>query len=481
MINRVLIRIKVVQLLYSYLLSQNEFRIESQVEHPSRDKKYGYSLYLDLLMLVLELSGIDVSNGRRESPLRGLARIKHINQGQLAKSLNAHFEIRDIIVKERANPELFDAIIPSIYEAIPELPAYKSFAKIKAPTLHDEVVLWLSIVENLFAKNPAFMNAARENEDFTMAGFERGIASLKSTLGNYGDNRSLLIHARNSLDHSMEKAYELYHDLLLLASEITDEQAERLDNAKHKFYPTDEDLHPDMRFVENKYVQELSANEEFRSFIEDKKVTWVAQDSLITDLLTAILESDIYREYMANPGEKTLEEDAALWRALYKDVILPSDALADALESRSIYWNDDLQEMGTFVLKTIRRIGMLSQGENSKSHPIMPMYKDDEDSRFGADLFNNAVKHCNEYKELIEKFVNTSRWDADRLAFMDIVIMITAITEIINYPSIPLAVSFNEYIEIANYYSTPRSGAFINGILYSVTKHLKEEGTLLKA
>ena len=73
------------------------------------------------------------------------------------------------------------------------------------------------------------------------------------------------------------------------------------------------------------------------------------------------------------------------------------------------------------------------------------------------------------------------RWDADRLAFMDIVIMITAITEIINYPSIPLAVSFNEYIEIANYYSTPRSGAFINGILYSVTKHLKEEGTLLKA
>ncbi|WP_289760236.1 hypothetical protein [uncultured Duncaniella sp.] len=121
MINRVLIRIKVVQLLYSYLLSQNEFRIESQVEHPSRDKKYGYSLYLDLLMLVLELSGIDVSNGRRESPLRGLARIKHINQGQLAKSLNANFEIRDIIVKERANPELFDAIIPSIYEAIPEL------------------------------------------------------------------------------------------------------------------------------------------------------------------------------------------------------------------------------------------------------------------------------------------------------------------------------------------------------------------------
>ena len=105
MINRVLIRIKVVQLLYSYLLSQNEFRIEAQVENPSRDKKYGYALYLDLLMLVLELSGIDVSNGRRESPLRGLSLNKHIHQSLLAKSLNSNFEIRDIIIKERAKPE----------------------------------------------------------------------------------------------------------------------------------------------------------------------------------------------------------------------------------------------------------------------------------------------------------------------------------------------------------------------------------------
>ena len=479
MINRVLIRIKVVQLLYSYLLSQNEFRIETQVENPSRDKKYGYALYLDLLMLVLELSGIDVSNGRRESPLRGLALNKHINQSLLAKSLNSNFEIRDIIIKERAKPEAFDSVIPALYTAIAELPAYKSFAKIKTPTLHDEVTMWLSIVENIFATNPEFMAAARTNPDFTVAGFERAIQSLKSTLGNYGDNRSLVIHARNSLDHSMEKAYELYYSLLQLAVEITNEQDLRLDNAKHKFYPTDEDLHPDMRFVENKYVKALSDNEEFRNYIEDKKVSWVNQDSLIRSLLNDILESDIYKEYMASAGEKTLEQDADLWRSLYKNVILPSDALAEALESESIYWNDDLQEMGTFVLKTIRRIGT---GKSSPASPaILPMYKDDEDSHFGADLFASAIKHCNEYKELIEKFVNTARWDADRLAFMDTVIMIAAVTEIVDYPAIPLAVSLNEYIEIANHYSTPRSGAFINGILYSVVKYLKEEGRIFKS
>ena len=479
MINRVLIRIKVVQLLYSYLLSQNEFRIETQVENPSRDKKYGYALYLDLLMLVLEMSGIDVSNGRRESPLRGLPLNKHIHQSLLAKSLNSNFEIRDIIIKDRANPKAFDAVIPSLYQAIPELPAYKSFAKIKGATIHDEVTLWLSIVENLFANSPEFMAAARNNPDFTVAGFERAIESLKSTLGNYGDNRTLVISARNSLDHSMEKAYELYYSLLQLGVEITNEQDLRLDNAKHKFYPTDEDLHPDMRFVENKYIKALIDNEEFRTYIEDKNVSWLSQDSLIRSLLNDILESDTYKEYMAKPGEKTIEEDADLWRTLYKNVILPSDALAEALESKSIYWNDDLQEMGTFVLKTIRRIG--TGKTDSKTPAILPMYKDDEDSHFGTDLLMSAIKHSDEYKELIEKFVNTDRWDADRLAFMDIVIMIAAVTEIIDYPSIPLAVTLNEYIEIANHYSTPRSGSFINGILYSVVKYLKEEGRIVKS
>jgi len=479
MINRVLIRTKVVQLLYSYLLSQNEFRIEAQVENPSRDKKYGYALYLDLLMLVLELSGIDVSNGRRESPLRGLTLNKHIHQSQLAKSLNSNFEIREIIIKGHAKPEAFDAVIPSLYTSISELPAYKRFAKIKAPTMHDEVTMWLSIVENLFAQNPEFMSIARQNPDFTMAGFERGIASLKATLGDYGDNRSLVIHARNSLDHAMEKAYELYFSLLQLGVEMTNEQALRLDNARHKFYPTDADLHPDMRFVENKYIQALTSNAQFSSYVEDKKISWVAQDAMMRKLLNEVLESEAYIGYMATPGEKTLEEDANLWRTLYKNVILPSDTLAEALESKSIYWNDDLQEMGTFVLKTIRRIS-IAKDEEAAASAIMPMYKDEEDSHFGSDMLMSAIKHCDEYKELIEKFVNTARWDADRLAFMDIVIMVAAITEIIDYPAIPLAVTLNEYIEIANHYSTPRSGSFINGILYSVTKYLKEEGRIFK-
>ncbi|MCM1076567.1 MAG: hypothetical protein NC411_04320 [Bacteroides sp.] len=479
MINRVLIRIKVVQLLYSYLLTQSEFKIEPPVENPSRDKKYGHELYLDLLMMILEMSGFDISSGRRRSPLHGLAINKHIDHNLLARSLNGLDEIRAIILRDRSGVAQFDSVIPSIYEAISTLPAYKSYARIKKPELKDDVVLWSSIITNLIANNPAFVTAARKNPDYTVAGFTRGINSLMHTLNEYNDNRGLYNHARNALDYSLAKAHELYHSLLLLAVEITRMQDQRLDAAKHKFLPTDEDMHPNMRFVENKYVKALENNQDFQSYMDEHKLTWDNEVLLVRALLDKIIASDIYKEYMARTEESTLEEDADFWRQIYKTIILPGDELGEALESKSVYWNDDLHVIGTFVLKTMRHFGQSkNDGEDVR---LLPQYKDSEDSRFGSELFELAVKNYPRYREMIDSFVNRNRWDAERLAFMDVVIMVTAMAEIINFQSIPLAVSLNEYIEIANAYSSPRSGAFINGILYSVINHLKSEGQLAKA
>ena len=479
MINRVLIRINVVQLLYSYLLTQTEFKIEPPVENPSRDKKYGYELYLDLLMMVMEMSGFDVSSGRRQSLLHGVTLNKHIDHNALARSLNGLDEIRAIILRDRSGVARFAPVIPSIYEAISSLPAYKSYSRIKKPELKDDVALWSSIITNLVANNPEFMAVARKDPGFTVAGFTRGINSLMHTLNEYNDNRGLFNHARNALDYSLNKAHELYHSLLLLSVELTRMQDQRLDAAKHKYLPTDEDLNPNMRFVENKFVKALSENPDFIEYLDERKLNWDADVLMIRDMLDKIIESDLYRDYMSLPGETTLEQDADFWRQVYKTIILPGDELADALESKSVYWNDDLHVMGTFVLKTIRRFGQSKDG--GADVRLLPQYKDEEDSRFGADLFELAIKNYPAYRELIDSFVNKNRWDAERLAFMDIVIMVTALAEILNFPAIPLAVSLNEYIEIANAYSTPRSGAFINGILYSVINHLKEEGKLMKA
>lgn len=477
MINRVLIRIKVVQLLYSYLLSQEEFKIATLQDNPSRDRKYGYGLYLDLLLLVLELSGFDTTNGRAQSLLHGLTLNKHINKNQLAKALNDIDAIRELILLDKGNTGQFSDIAADIYKAIPELPAYKSYAKIKKPLMKDDVTLWLSIITNLFEKNEAMINSCRRNEQFTINGFSQGIEMLKATLSDYSDNSSLLHSSRAALDKALNKAYELYNGLLMLIPEITQAQAERLERAKEKYYPTDEDLHPDTRFIDNKFARAIAENESLCDYVEKTKMNWETDVNLIESLREAVVESDDYKAYMSIKGETTFEQDVDLWRNLFKNIILPSDELADTLESKSIYWNDDLHVMGTFVLKTIRRFAQSPDGGIGITP--LPQFKDREDSDFGPELFMNVVNHYEEYKTLVEQYVNTTRWDAERLAFMDIVIMVTAIAEIINYPAIPIAVSLNEYIEIANAYSTPRSGQFINGILYSVINHLREEGRLL--
>ena len=202
---------------------------------------------------------------------------------------------------------------------------------------------------------------------------------------------------------------------------------------------------------------------------------WADEPALIKKLLDNILASDTYREYMESP-ERSYEGDCNLWRNLLKNVIINSDDLAEELENRSIFWNDDLEIMATFVLKTI---GHFAKNPDEPVE-LLPEYKDEEDASFGAELFSLAVENRELYREYIDKFINGSQWDPERLAFTDIVILITAITELLNFPSIPVPVTLNEYIEIANYYSTARSGQFINGVLYSIVNYLKEEGKLLK-
>ena len=196
---------------------------------------------------------------------------------------------------------------------------------------------------------------------------------------------------------------------------------------------------------------------------------------MLKELLDKIKSSEAYKVYME--AESTdFATDCELWRTLLRTVVFPSDALAEAMESRSVYWNDDLAIMGTFVLKSIKHFAASGSNETK----LLPIYKDEEDARFGPELFMNAVKEQETYRGYIERFINDSSWDPERLAFMDIVILTTAITELLKFPAIPLAVTMNEYVEIANYYSTTRSGQFINGVLFSIANYLREEGKLVK-
>lgn len=283
-----------------------------------------------------------------------------------------------------------------------------------------------------------------------------------------------LTTAKKELTKSLDKSYELYNALLKLMIELTDVQDLRLDEAKHKFLPTEEDLNPNMRFAENEFVKRLRADQTLADFVDDKKINWRDDELFVRLLLDKILRSEEYQEYMEMP-KTSLVRDGEVWYQLMKKVVLPDENLLEHLQSMSVYYtDDDLQIMGQFVMKTIRRF------EDEEAQPILPQYKNDDDSKFGEQLFSKAVAEMEENNSYIDQFVKTEKWDVERIALMDRVVMCTALTEIRNYPSIPVNVSLNEYIELAKDYSTPRSGQFVNGILNAVVNKLRADKVIIK-
>ncbi|MBO5267789.1 MAG: transcription antitermination protein NusB [Muribaculaceae bacterium] len=470
MINRILIRIKVVQILYSYLLSRSEFKIDSAPEAPSRDRKFAYAVYLDMLSLIQELSGIRTNNPARSLPAIDVH--PKFRSNRVGRALADNPDLKSITFREIADLNSFGPILQSLADTLAKSSAFTDYARKRSHTLDDDVKLWTVLLETVILKNPDVQSLLRKNPDFSLTGLHHGVMQTVDTLKAYNDARAMYLKAKNELETSLAKAYELYFAIFQLIVELTHEEEERIETAKAKYLATAEELNPNLRFVENRFARYLADNEELRKVVDDKKITWTDSVSLLKNLLGLITQSDIYADYMARETT-TWQDDCDFWRSILKNVVMPSDALAEDLENKSIFWNDDIVTMGTFALKTIRRFA------TDDKVSFLPQYKDEEDAEFGARLFTLAVENRDTYREYIDKFINPD-WDPDRLAFMDIVIMLAAIAEILNFPGIPLPVSLNEYIEIANDYSTHRSGPFINGILYSVASMLSDEGLLRK-
>jgi len=279
--------------------------------------------------------------------------------------------------------------------------------------------------------------------------------------------------AEKELFFSLSKAYDLYNYLLLLMVEVT-RQAERKQNAaKAKLLPTAEELCPNTKFVDNRFIAQLEVNEQLLQFSENQKKTWENESEFVKSLCERIMESETYKEYMA-VETSSYDEDRELWRKLYKTIIFKNEDLDMVLEDQSLYWNDDKEIVDTFVLKTIKRF---DENKGSKQE-LLPEFKDDEDRDFARRLFRRAILNADYYRHLISE--NTKNWDLDRVAFMDVVIMQIALAEILSFPNIPVSVSLNEYVEIAKLYSTPKSGAFINGTLDGIVNVLKKENKLTK-
>ena len=226
---------------------------------------------------------------------------------------------------------------------------------------------------------------------------------------------------------SLQKSYDLYYYFLLLIIEVTNLQRRILDTRKCKYMPTDEELNPNTRFVDNRFVAQLAENDTLKKYVDEQGLSWSNDEEFIKNVLNTILSSEIYAEIVE-----------------------------------------------TFALKTIKKF----EEKKGSKQALLPMFKDLEDKAFAIKLFRQSLLKGKEYRERIDKHMKN--WETERIANMDLIIMQVALAEILSFPTIPINVTLNEYIDAAKYYSTPKSGTFINGILDSIVNELKKEKLLLK-
>jgi len=286
------------------------------------------------------------------------------------------------------------------------------------------------------------------------------------------DSKSFPV-AEKELFHSIEKTYDLYYHLLQLSIEITRFAADRIETKRNRLRPTEEDLNPNTRFIDNTFISQLTKNVQFNEYLTAHKLSWVNYPDIIKELFEEVICTEFYSDYM-NAEKVDYAADKDIWRKIFKKVILQNEELDDSIQDQSIYWTDDIEMVVSFVIKTIKRFDQ-SKGEDQE---LLPMFKDQEDIDFASKLIRNVLTKGPALREMID--LNTKNWEIDRIAFMDIVIMEVALAELIDFPTIPVNVTLNEYIEIAKTYSTEKSGTFINGVLDNIVGQLRKENKLIK-
>ena len=299
------------------------------------------------------------------------------------------------------------------------------------------------------------------------------IKVLQIVYAHYQKSNTKLAYAENELMRSLQKSYDLYHYLLLLINVLTDLEQKKIDALQYKFLFAEEDRNPNMRFANNRLAEQLRNNEQLASFANQYGYLWEDEDRpFLRDLLKEILQSDIYKEYLQTPD--TYESDKSFWCKALKDIVLINEKLEETLEEKDIYWEGNLENVGTFVYKTVKRFNA-----NDDTHTALyPMFRDDEDKQFALTLLHKTILESKENDELINAQIKN--WDLERIAQLDLYIMQMALTELKHLPNIPVNVTLNEYIELAHDYSTPKSALFINGVLDKIVSELKNDGKLFK-
>ncbi len=299
------------------------------------------------------------------------------------------------------------------------------------------------------------------------------LQSLYAFLMNNKDN---LAEGEKLLLLNFKKLTELCIYQFSLLTEIIDYADKRQEEAKGKFFPTEEEVNPNMRFIDNRFIKQLRANRHFQKQLNEFKINWGDEHELIRKLFVKINDSKWFQKYKTNPTDNYIE-DKELIVKIIQNIFTESEMLEEFYEDKSIYWTDDYDTANVLTIKTIN----LFEEKFDEYYLLPDLFKgkDDDDRLFMLELFRQTAIHSEEFRTIIES--KLTNWDYERLAYMDILLIKMAICELLNFPSIPIKVSLNEYIEISKFFSTPKSKIFINGILDRLAIEFQKDKLIKKS
>lgn len=281
-----------------------------------------------------------------------------------------------------------------------------------------------------------------------------------------GESENLKLSSK-FLDNSFASMYDLYLSLIMLLIEIHKKAEDRLTKSQKKFLATPAEKHPNQKFVKNEILLMLRSNKALLSELESRKLNpWYLDFEYVDLIYKAILDSDIYKAYMST-SVSTFREDKEFVLSVFEEIIAPNDKLYDYFEDKKLTWLDDIPVVNTSILKLLKKIKTTS----SEHHFLPKLFKDEDDKAFGVELLNKTILNQTSFNAEIAS--RTKNWDSERITQIDTVLMQMAICEFQKFPSIPVKVTINEYLEIAKEYSTPKSSTFINGILDKIVKENK--------
>ena len=272
---------------------------------------------------------------------------------------------------------------------------------------------------------------------------------------------------------SLDKSYELFAEMFCLIVAIADHAEYKIEFNRNKLLPTEEDLNPNRKFVDNRIIQAFRSEPTIKKYMEKSTSNWSEHYEFVRNVFNKMANSEFYKKYMADE-ERSIKQDADVICKIINKYLVDNDDLDEILETESIFWNDDLEFSLSNLIQTIKKLN----DDNIENFRLPAMFKNEEDHEFAKTLIKNTCLYRQKFDELIEK--NLQKWELQRIAFMDRVILHLALCEMTQFPELPVRVTINEYIDIAMGYSTEKSGTFVNGILDKIYNQCKSDNSLNK-